>query len=165
LTAAGAEAFTGNAACVYATGSVGRGEASEHSDLDVFLVSTGEFKQLDAIRLMAKLIDATEAVKFPPFSGDGEYLKTHKVSDLIRLLGTPEDDHTNVFTACSCCSKVVRSSARLSTRPRCARSSPPTGATSRTMSRNASTRTELLADVQHRSFCKTEYDTKGSRES
>jgi UTP:GlnB (protein PII) uridylyltransferase len=37
LTAAQAEAFTGDSACVYATGSVGRGEASEHSDLDVLL--------------------------------------------------------------------------------------------------------------------------------
>jgi predicted nucleotidyltransferase len=99
LTAAQADAFTGNSACVYATGSVGRGEASEHSDLDVFVVSTRELKQLDAIRLMAKLIDATEAVKFPPFSGDGEYLEAHKVDDLIGLLGTREDDHTNVFTA------------------------------------------------------------------
>jgi predicted nucleotidyltransferase len=99
LTAAQTEAFTGETACVYATGSVGRGEASEHSDLDVFVVSTGELKQLDGIRLLAKLIDATEALKFPPFSGDGEYLRIHRVDDLIRLLGTREDDYTNVFTA------------------------------------------------------------------
>lgn len=99
LTAAEAEALTGNSACVYATGSVGRGDASEHSDLDVFVVSTGELKQLDGIRLLAKLIDATYAVKFPPFSGDGEYLQIHKVGELIGLLGTREDDHTNVFTA------------------------------------------------------------------
>jgi predicted nucleotidyltransferase len=99
LTAAEAEALTGKAACVYATGSVGRGEASEHSDLDVFVVSTGQLKQLDGIRLLAKLIDATEALKFPPFSGDGEYLQIHNVETLINLLGTREDDHTNVFTA------------------------------------------------------------------
>jgi predicted nucleotidyltransferase len=99
LTAAGAETLIGNAACVYATGSVGRGEASEHSDLDVFVISTGELKRLDGVRLLAKLIDATEAVKFPPFSGDGEYLQIHKTGELIRLLGTREDDHTNVFTA------------------------------------------------------------------
>jgi predicted nucleotidyltransferase len=67
LMAAGAERLTGNTACVYATGSVGRGEASEHSDLDIF--------------------------------GDGEYLQIHKVGELIRLLGTRDDDHTNVFTA------------------------------------------------------------------
>jgi predicted nucleotidyltransferase len=64
LTAAGAEALIGDAACVYATGSVGRGEASEHSDLDVFVVSIGELKRLDSLRLLAKLIDATEAVNF-----------------------------------------------------------------------------------------------------
>jgi predicted nucleotidyltransferase len=99
LMAAGTEALTGNTACVYATGSVGRGEASEHSDLDVFVVSTGELKRLDGIRLQAKLIDATGAGSFPPFSGDGEYLQIHKVGELIRLLGTRDDDHTNVFTA------------------------------------------------------------------
>lgn len=99
LIAVGAEALTGDAACVYATGSVGRGEASEHSDLDVFVVSTGELKRLDGIRLLAKLIDATEALKFPPFSGDGEYLQIHAVAKLIDLLGTREDDYTNVFTA------------------------------------------------------------------
>jgi len=99
LMAAGAEALIGHSACVYATGSVGRGEASEHSDLDVFVVSTGELKRLDGIRLLAKLIDATEALQFLPFSGDGEYLQVHKIDELIRLLGTPDDDHTNVFTA------------------------------------------------------------------
>lgn len=50
LIDAEAEALTGDAACVYATGSVGRGEASEHSDLDVFVVSTAEMKRLDGIR-------------------------------------------------------------------------------------------------------------------
>lgn len=99
LTTAGAEALIGNAACVYATGSVGRGEASEQSDLDVFVISTGELKGLDSVRLLAKLIDATEAVKFPPFSGDGEYLQIHAVAKLIDLLGTRKDDYTNVFTA------------------------------------------------------------------
>ena len=99
LTSAAAETLIGNAACVYATGSVGRGEASEHSDLDVFVVSTGELKRLDGIRVLAKLIEATEAVKFPPFSGDGEYLQIHAVDKLVNLLGTREDDHTNVFTA------------------------------------------------------------------
>lgn len=99
LTDRGAETLTGNAACVYATGSVGRGDASGHSDLDVFVVSTGELKRLDGIRLLAKLIDATVAAEFPPFSGDGEYLQIHDVGELTRLLGTREDDHTNVFTA------------------------------------------------------------------
>lgn len=99
LTAAGAEALIGDTACVYATGSVGRGEASEHSDLDVFVVSTGELKRLDGIRLLAKLIDATAALQWPPFSGDGEYLQIHKVGQLTELLGKPDDEYTNVFTA------------------------------------------------------------------
>lgn len=99
LTRKGAGALIGTSACVYVTGSVGRGEASQHSDLDVFVVSTGELKKLDGIRLLAHLIEATEAIGFPPFSGDGEYLEIHSIHTLIDLLGTRDDDHTNVFTA------------------------------------------------------------------
>ena len=33
-----AEALAKNKACIYATGSFGRGEASRHSDLDLFIV-------------------------------------------------------------------------------------------------------------------------------
>lgn len=36
-----AERLAGDKACVYLTGSFGRGEASEHSDLDVFIVGRG----------------------------------------------------------------------------------------------------------------------------
>ncbi len=37
-----AEKFVGQKACVYVTGSFGRGEASKHSDLDLFIVGKGE---------------------------------------------------------------------------------------------------------------------------
>ena len=59
-----AEEIAGDKACVYATGSFGRSEASWHSDLDLFIVGRGteeqrELKNLKEICLKAELIDAT----------------------------------------------------------------------------------------------------------
>jgi hypothetical protein len=90
----------GTAACVYATGSMGRGEASSHSDLDLFIVAQkGRLSGLEAIKVKSRLIEATEELKFPPFSGDGEYLEVHVLSDLVDRLGSRQDDATNSFTA------------------------------------------------------------------
>lgn len=96
-------------ACVYATGSFGRGEASVHSDLDLFIVSkmaahTGnkaksQLKRLDDIRIKARLIEVTRDLGIQEFSGDGKYLVHYPVRDLIDTLGKPEDDAMNTFTA------------------------------------------------------------------
>jgi predicted nucleotidyltransferase len=97
-------------ACVYATGSFGRGEATEHSDLDLFIVGqsvendkTGKksslLRRLDEILLKADLIAATRKLKIQDFSGDGEYLVHYSVGDLIGTLGKAEDDANNTFTA------------------------------------------------------------------
>jgi predicted nucleotidyltransferase len=101
---ADAEKLCGDKACVYATGSFGRGEASQYSDLDIFIVGEGTPKQpaldpLDEILIKADLIDAIRAMKIRDFSGGGEYLKHHTVDELIRSLGTPKDDASNTFTA------------------------------------------------------------------
>src|SRR5882724_2823389 len=99
-----AEKLCGDKACVYATGSFGRREASQHSDLDIFIVGEGTIEQpaldpLDEILVKADLIDATRAMKIRDFSGGGEYLKHYTVDELIGALGTPEDDASNTFTA------------------------------------------------------------------
>jgi len=101
---ADADKLCGDKACVYATGSFGRGEASQHSDLDVFIVSEGtpdepSLDPLDEILIKADLIEAIREMKIRDFSGGGEYLKRHTVSELIGALGTPEDDASNTFTA------------------------------------------------------------------
>jgi len=90
-------------ACVFATGSFGRHEASEHSDLDVFIVGEGTRKKpalnpLDQILVKADLIEAVRAMKIQDFSGGGEYLKHYTVDELISSLGTPDDDASNTFT-------------------------------------------------------------------
>ncbi len=62
-------------ACVYVTGSLARGEASEYSDLDLFIAGYGSHDQraltrLDEILVKAKLIEVTRTLEFPEFSGD-----------------------------------------------------------------------------------------------
>jgi predicted nucleotidyltransferase len=99
-----AEALCGEKACVYATGSYGRGEASRHSDLDLFIVGQGSVKKpalrgLDEILIKADLIDATRKLSIRDFSGDGEYLKHYPIKKLVDRLGTPRDDVENTFTA------------------------------------------------------------------
>lgn len=102
----------GDHGCVYATGSFARGEASSHSDLDLFIVSQlvdsgssnkhkkeSSISNLDQILIKADLIRATEKLGIEEFSGDGEYLTHYTVEDLITTLGKREDDSTNTFTA------------------------------------------------------------------
>lgn len=82
----GTEKLTDGKACVYATGSYGRGEASSHSDLDVFIAAkaqvdkpVSQLNRLDEICVKADLIRVTNALGFPPFSGDGRYLQKYNV--------------------------------------------------------------------------------------
>ncbi len=91
-------------ACVYATGSFGRSEASPCSDLDLFIVGRSNGKErilsrLDEICIKAELIDATRSSGIPDFSGDGLYLQPYTVHDLVQTLGKPNDDSENTFTA------------------------------------------------------------------
>jgi predicted nucleotidyltransferase len=95
-------------ACVYMTGSFARGEATPHSDLDLFIVGksteiSGEeqrlLRRLEEIRIEADLIEALAALGIPEFSGDGEYLEHYTAKHLERSLGTREDDAENTFTA------------------------------------------------------------------
>jgi hypothetical protein len=105
LELAGTKTRAEGKACVYATGSFGRCEASSHSDLDVFIVGkvssegTRLLKRLDEICIKADLIEVTKKLSIPEFSGDGEYLQYHSDCDLIRTLGKREDDVSNTFTA------------------------------------------------------------------
>jgi len=105
-----AESLGAGKACVYATGSFGRCEASKHSDLDLFILgkvgrtASGEItgnllRRLDEICIKAELIEATRKLGIRDFSGDGRYLVHYSINDLTKTLGKPEDDATNTFTA------------------------------------------------------------------
>jgi predicted nucleotidyltransferase len=106
-----AAAFAAGKACVYVIGSFGRGEASKHSDLDLFIVGKGsgkpkrdgkpgsELSRLGEICIKAELIQVTRLLKIEEFSGDGQWLDHYSVDELIQTLGTPNDDAENTFTA------------------------------------------------------------------
>jgi hypothetical protein len=106
-----AEKLARRKACVYVTGSFGRNEASAHSDLDLFILGQGRGKQkqqnlrdsklsnLDAICLTARLIEESRRMKFPEFSGDGRWIVDYSEDELIKTLGTQNDDVENTFTA------------------------------------------------------------------
>lgn len=100
-----AEGKASGKACVYATGSFGRGEASAHSDLDLFILGKNDGKgrsllrRLDDICIKADLIEATRKLGIREFDGDGRYLVHYSVSEFTKTLGTPQDDIANTFTA------------------------------------------------------------------
>lgn len=89
--------------CVYVTGSYARGEASPHSDIDLFFVHGGASNEgvsnLDQLRLFARIIELGGEMKFPTFSNDGEFLKVLYADELLIMLGGREDDYHNYFTA------------------------------------------------------------------
>ncbi len=87
--------------CIYATGSYGRLEAWEASDVDLFFLyeDVAAASYLSFIRVAGRLVEKTEAMRFPPFSGDGKYLEALDVAAMERILGSRGDDHTNTFTA------------------------------------------------------------------
>ena len=103
-----AEKIAAGKACVYATGSFGRGEANKNSDLDLFIVGLESkssaingsmLNRLDEICIKADLIEVTRALGIPDFDGDGRYLMHYPVQEFTGKLGTPDDDVTNTFTA------------------------------------------------------------------
>ncbi len=91
-----------NSLCIYATGSFGRHEASENSDLDLFFLDAEEEKptsNIDKTLINAAVIKTCRAMKLPEFSKDGGYLTIHNIGDILTHLGSPEDDYKNYFTA------------------------------------------------------------------
>ena len=88
--------------CIYTTGSFGRREAGTHSDLDLFFVYDGERSDVGNINktlIDADLIRLCERLGYPPFSGDGVYLKIHTADDLAKKIGHQLEDAENIFTA------------------------------------------------------------------
>ena len=90
--------------CIYVTGSFGRLEASEFSDIDLFFVHKGKFAKdavprISKILLDADLIKTARKLEFPDFSNDGEYLSVHYLEDIKETLGGRDDDYKNHFTA------------------------------------------------------------------
>ena len=87
--------------CVYATGSFARLDASKHSDLDLFFVSTPGGPSITRIQqtlINADLIRLCERMGLPEFSGDGQYLQIHTLQSLVQEVGSQREDYDNIFT-------------------------------------------------------------------
>ncbi len=103
-----AEKLADGVACIYVTGSFGRAEAGDYSDVDAFIVgkTVGEggnkksaLSERDEDLLKKVLIKACGDHNFPEFDRGGDFLNQHTVDHLIETLGQPEDDVENTFTA------------------------------------------------------------------
>lgn len=103
-------------ACVCATGSVGRGEAGKHSDLDLVIVTRGITKRpnidapevetdesclslLNEIRLKANIIDAMKHLGLPDLDGEGKYFEKYTTVQLITSIGEQHDDWDNTLSS------------------------------------------------------------------
>ena len=90
--------------CIYVTGSYGRFEATQYSDLDLFFLNSGKLNDRKVSKITKTLIDAeiikqTRIMNFGEFSNDGQYLEIHHIDDMLDALGCPVDDYQNYFTA------------------------------------------------------------------
>lgn len=90
--------------CIYVTGSMARDEATEGSDLDLFIIDqlSDEEKPLTLVQsahLIAHLDEVRDDAGFRAFSRGGEFIKPHPLASLLELIGDPQDDAENAFTA------------------------------------------------------------------
>lgn len=89
---------------IFGAGSYARQEASEYSDIDMFFLCKGGRQDLDEphtreLRLFGKLIEVVDLMGFPKLSNDCQYLTILHTDDIVKHLGSPNDDHMNYFTA------------------------------------------------------------------
>lgn len=103
--------FLNDKVCVYATGSTGRGEASEFSDLDLIMLTPSKtdgsgnelaastLSKLDEICVKADFIKALRACGLKDLDGHGKYFENFTANALIQAIGAPNDDVTGAFTA------------------------------------------------------------------
>nr|VFK61604.1 MAG: Nucleotidyltransferase domain-containing protein [Candidatus Kentron sp. TC] len=86
---------------IFCAGSLGRGDARSESDLDLFILSKKEKKEIrriDTIKLLANAININEKLEYPGFSNDGKYFKVYSFPEMLKRLGSPDDDVKNLFT-------------------------------------------------------------------
>ncbi|MDP2130741.1 MAG: DUF294 nucleotidyltransferase-like domain-containing protein [Erythrobacter sp.] len=90
--------------CIYATGSLARREATAHSDLDAFFLLSGDengkpLGRIRDVKILNAVLNAQDEVGFPDFSNDGAYLKFLYIDDVLKCIGSRDDDYKNAFTA------------------------------------------------------------------
>lgn len=95
-----AEKVLGENTCIYVVGSLGRGEMSEHSDVDSFVARVGgkPLKE-DESRIRDAITRTFAELTLPPPSREGVFLKMHSDKSLCAFMGDPKDDFKNTLTA------------------------------------------------------------------
>ncbi|RWK46555.1 hypothetical protein [Mesorhizobium sp.] len=99
-----AQEIAGEKACVFASGSFGRLEASDHSDLDPCIVALSDENKesklslLQEIKLKSEIISAVESLGLQELDGDGKYIGQFTNHSLVNEIGSPIDDSNNTFT-------------------------------------------------------------------
>lgn len=86
----------------FCAGSLARGDIGNHSDLDLFLITTVDDQdrnRLDEIENLSTAIAINRTLGFGEFSNRGQYLKVYSLPELLRTVGSPKDDSENFFTA------------------------------------------------------------------
>lgn len=91
-------------ACIYVTGSLARLEATQGSDLDLFVLDSLEHTSVGLTYVEnAHLISTLDQIRleagFRPFSRGGQFIHTHSLRDVVTQTGSPDDDAKNTFTA------------------------------------------------------------------
>lgn len=86
---------------IFAVGSYARGDAHEHSDLDLFFINTARAPVANLVRydLFSGLSGVLKQAGLEEFSNDGQFLQVHQMSQLFEHLGSLSDDHFNTSTA------------------------------------------------------------------
>jgi hypothetical protein len=94
-----APAVIGDHTTFILTGSGGRGEMTEGSDIDGYVVRVhGEPDPEHDQLLLAATRAALEELKLPELDRGGEFLAMTTASSLVDCLGSADDDHTNALT-------------------------------------------------------------------
>jgi predicted nucleotidyltransferase len=89
-----------NDTCIYTVGSGGRGEMSEHSDVDLFVARVHRApSEVDAFQIRQAIARALFEMDFPEPSQGGGFLKMHTGESLCERMGTRDDDASNTLTA------------------------------------------------------------------
>lgn len=89
-----------NDTCIYTVGSGGRGEMSDHSDVDLFVARVHRApSEVDAFQIRQAITRALFEMGFPEPSQGGEFLKMHTGKSLCERMGTRDDDASNSLTA------------------------------------------------------------------
>lgn len=81
---------------IFVAGSFARLEASEHSDIDLFFLHTGDTDTDTDEELFTKSEEIVNKCNFLPLTR--KYLKSHETYDIRNKIGSADEDYENYFT-------------------------------------------------------------------